>query len=107
MPQTEICARALANPRQQGLPACRPLGDAGGNRVENNFRTAPLSIPPGKFFPDWQNLPWPKKCTAARVGAASCRDGIVAGAYSVLAARLRRLDRLHRSEATPSKATLH
>jgi hypothetical protein len=51
LPQTEICARALANPRHQGLSACRPQGDARGNLSASYFRTAPPVISSRQVFP--------------------------------------------------------
>ena len=53
MSQTEFCARASANPRQQGLSAYRPQFNARGDRATRYFRTAPTEEAPGKFFPEW------------------------------------------------------
>jgi hypothetical protein len=50
-PPTGICARALANPRQQGLPACRPHFNTHGNRAENSFRTALPAMSSRQVFP--------------------------------------------------------
>jgi hypothetical protein len=51
MPQAGICARTLANPRQQGLPAGRPQGNARGNISASYFRTAPPAISSRQVFP--------------------------------------------------------
>jgi hypothetical protein len=58
MPQTLICARALATSRQQWLSTSHPQGDGGNGLLENHFNTASPALTLGKFFPDWQNFPW-------------------------------------------------
>jgi hypothetical protein len=53
MSQIEFCARASANPLQQGLSACRSQFNARGDRAIRYFRTALPAKAPGKFFPGW------------------------------------------------------